>query len=101
MLQIIVSGKVEKLSEVDRDNNTQTTYVAELHEKVWDGQKNVIRVWDIKLDKYTGERLKKAMVQIKYFGFNCDLLQFAYEQQGKDGRLVVWITVRGRDFFTL
>jgi len=101
MLQVIVSGKVEHLTCVEASKDSPEFYNAEVHEKVWNGQKQEVRIWDIRMDKYTGERLVKAKVQIKYFGFICNRMGFSYELQGADKHLVVWLVANARDFFTL
>jgi len=101
VIQVIVSGKVEHLTHVEATKDSPAFYNAEVHEKVWNGKKEDIRIWDIRMDAYTGERLSKAMVQIKYFGFICDRMGFSYEMQGKDNRLVVWLVANARQYFTL
>ena len=101
MIQIIVSGKVVRVTRVDATKEAPVFYNAEVHEKVWNGKKEEIRIWDIRMDAYTGERLEKAVVQIKYFGFVCDRLGFSYELQSVDKRLVVWLVASARQYFTL
>lgn len=101
MIQVIVSGQVKALNEYKPGGGGLLGYQAEVHEKVWDGEKQVVRIWIVHLDVYTGKKLEKAMVQIKYFGFICNDLTITYELQGTEKRLVVWYNLNGKSFFTL
>lgn len=101
MIQIIVTGKVVAIHPDAPGGGGQLGWTAELHEKVWNGKTEEIRIWTIALDMYQGNKLQKALVQIKFFGFVCDAIRFEYEWQGEKKGMVVWYNARGTKFFTL
>ena len=101
MRQLIVTGKVTKIDPSVPAQNAQEGFIVSMEEKIWDGQKEVVVLWEIHLDKYQGERLKKAMFQIKYFGFVCDAFRMDYEWQGEKRGMIIWYSARAQKFFTL
>lgn len=101
MIQIIVTGKVNSVVPALDHDGKESGFEVELHEKVWDGKQEVVRIWTIRLDKYQGDKLKKAMFQIKFFGFVCDAFRMEWEWQGEKKGMVIWYAARGNKFFTL
>lgn len=101
MRHLTISGQVIQIVQQQNEGGQKTGFVVELHEKVWNGEKNEIIIWDVHLDQYTGEKLQKAHVQIKYFGFQCDNFKINYEYIRAKDKMNVWWSARGRSFFTL
>lgn len=101
MIQIIVTGKVTRVDKAPVAQNSKPGFVATLEEKVWNGEKEIVRLWEIELDAYQGEKLIKAIVNWKFFGFICDAMRLEWEWQGEKKGMVVWQHARGNKFFNL
>lgn len=101
MIQVIVTGKVVDLTKYEAKGARPAYFVAELHEKVYEDGKTITRIWNVTMDTWTGEKLEKAMVQIKWFGFICSGLKMVTEWQGDKIGTVIWLNVRAQSYFTL
>lgn len=100
-IQVMVTGKVVSVKPLPGQKDAPEQFEAELHEKVWNGQSDDIRIWTLILDSYQGKRLMKANATIKYFGFHCDAMRIEWEWQGEKKGMVIWYSARARSFFTL